>query len=100
MSTGQILKDLRTKSGLNKQQVADRLGMPYTTYNNYETDARQVGSDTLKKLSKMYDVTIDYLLENDYVPGTTAAHHDDENWTAEELDEIELFKAYVKSKRK
>lgn len=100
MSTGQILKDLRTKSGLNKQQVADRLGMPYTTYNNYETDARQVGSDTLKKLSKMYDVTIDYLLENDHVPGTIAAHHDDEYWTAEELDEIERFKAYVKSKRK
>lgn len=100
MSTGKILKDLRTKSGLNKQQVADRLGMPYTTYNNYETDARQVGSDTLKKLSKMYDVTIDYLLENDHVPGTIAAHHDDEYWTAEELDEIERFKAYVKSKRK
>lgn len=100
MSTGQILKDLRTKSGLNKRQVADRLGMPYTTYNNYETDARQVGSDTLKKLSKMYDVTIDYLLENDHVPGTIAAHHDDEYWTAEELDEIERFKAYVKSKRK
>lgn len=100
MSTGQILKDLRTKSGLNKQQVADRLGMPYTTYNNYETDARQVGSDTLKKLSKMYDVTIDYLLENDHVPGTIAAHHDDEYWTVEELDEIERFKAYVKSKRK
>ena len=100
MSTGQILKDLRTKSGLNKQQVADRLGMPYTTYNNYETDARQVGSDTLKKLSKMYDVTIDYLPENDHVPGTIAAHHDDEYWTAEELDEIERFKAYVKSKRK
>lgn len=100
MSTGQILKDLRTKSGLNKQQVADRLGMPYTTYNNYETDARQVGSDTLKKLSKMYDVTIDYLLENDHVPGTIVAYHDDEYWTAEEFDEIERFKAYVKSKRK
>ena len=100
MSIGQIMKDLRVKAGLNKQQVADRLGMLYTTYNNYETDARQVGSDTLKKLSKMYDVTIDYLLENDHVPGTIAAHHDDEYWTAEELDEIERFKAYVKSKRK
>mgnify|MGYP002223870170 CR=1 FL=1 len=100
MSIGQIMKDLRVKAGLNKQQAADRLGMPYTTYNNYETDARQVGSDTLKKLSKMYDVTIDYLLENDYVPGTIATHQDDEYWTAEELDEIERFKAYVKSKRK
>ena len=63
MSTGEILKELRQKSGFNKQQVADQLNMPYTTYNNYETGARQVGSETLKKLSKLYDVTIDYLLE-------------------------------------
>lgn len=100
MSIGQRIKELRISAGLNKQQVADKLEMPYTTYNNYETDARQVGSDTLKKLSKLYNVTIDYLLENDFVPDTIAAHHDEEEWTAEELDEIERFKAYVKSKRK
>lgn len=100
MSTGEILKELRIKAGLNKQQAAERLDMPYTTYNNYETGTRQVGSDTLKKLSKMYDVTIDYLLENDYEPQTIAAHHDSEEWTQEELDEIEQFKAYVRSKRK
>lgn len=99
MSTGKILKELREKAGLNKQQVADKLEMPYTTYNNYETDARQVGSETLKKLSKLYDVTIDYLLENDNEIQTIAAHHDNEDWTKEELDEIEQFKAYVRSKR-
>ena len=38
------------------------------------------------------------------IPGqelqTLAAHHDDEDWTAEELAEIEEFKNYVRSKRK
>ena len=31
---------------------------------------------------------------------TIAAHHDGEEWTEEELEEIERFKAFVRSKRK
>lgn len=31
---------------------------------------------------------------------TVAAHHDGEDWTEEELDEIERFKEFVRSKRK
>lgn len=98
MSIGERLKDLRTKAGYNKRQVAAMLSMPYTTYNNYETDAREPGSETLRKLSKLYSVSIDYLLENDI--DTLAAHHDEENWTDAELAEIEEFKKFVISKRK
>jgi transcriptional regulator with XRE-family HTH domain len=32
--------------------------------------------------------------------GTVAAHHDGEDWTEEELEEIERFKEFVRSKRK
>lgn len=98
MSIGERLKDLRTKAGYNKRQVAAMLSMPYTTYNNYETDAREPGSETLRKLSKLYSVSIDYLLENDI--DTLAAHHDEEDWTDAELAEIEEFKKFVISKRK
>lgn len=35
-----------------------------------------------------------------YDPKTIAAHHDGEEWTEEELEEIEAFKQFVKSKRK
>ena len=78
------------------------LSMPYTTYNNYETDAREPGSETLRKLSKLYSVSIDYLLENDYSTKieTIAAHHDGDDWTDAELAEIEAFKKFVLSKRK
>lgn len=34
-----------------------------------------------------------------YNINTIAAHHDEEDWTEEELAEIEEFKRYVKSKR-
>ena len=78
------------------------LSMPYTTYNNYETDAREPGSETLRKLSKLYSVSIDYLLENDYSTKieTIAAHHDGDDWTDTELAEIEEFKKFILSKRK
>lgn len=33
-------------------------------------------------------------------PYTIAAHHDGEDWTEEELEEIERFKEFVRSKRK
>lgn len=35
-----------------------------------------------------------------YEPETIAAHHDGEDWTEDELEEIERFKEFVKSKRK
>lgn len=47
-----------------------------------------------------YDVKKDRNpIENDNVD-TIAAHHDGEDWTEEELEEIKRFKEFVKAKRK
>jgi transcriptional regulator with XRE-family HTH domain len=64
MSVGEILKKLREEKGLKKSDVAKALNMPYTTYNNYETDTNDVGSETLRILANYFGVAIDYLLEN------------------------------------
>ncbi len=55
-------------------------------------------TETLIKLSKYFNVPIEYWAGDDVK--TIAAHHDGEEWTLEELAEIEEFKKYVKSKRK
>lgn len=68
MSIGSTLKKLRAQKNLNKKEAARFLGMPYTTYNNYESDTREPGSKALIKLSRFYEVSIDYLLENPYTP--------------------------------
>lgn len=65
MSIGKKLKELRESAGYNKREIAEKLDMPYTTYNNYETDARDVGSETLRKIARFYGVTIDFILENE-----------------------------------
>lgn len=58
----EILTKLREEKGQNKKQAAEFLELPYTTYNNYETGAREPNSDVLRKISNKYGVTIDYLL--------------------------------------
>lgn len=57
------LTALRNQHGIKTKKEASRIfGMPYTTYNNYETGARAPGSEELIKFANYYDVTIDYLL--------------------------------------
>lgn len=59
---GEKLKEIREKMGMNKKEFAQHLGLKYTTYNNYETEAREPASDFLILISTKFDVSIDYLL--------------------------------------
>lgn len=58
------LKEIREKHSLNKREMSRRLGIPYTTYNNYETGDREPGSTFLIKFSQEFGVSIDYIMEN------------------------------------
>ena len=62
MSFGDTLTKLRKEHGLNRQQLADELGVPYTTLRNYETGAREPGHKFLIQAAKYFNVSIDYLL--------------------------------------
>lgn len=115
------IKDLRQSRGLNKRQMAELLELPYTTYNNYEIGAREANSDVLKKISKIFGVSVDYLIDNsDFVygninlitpqitnetvtfpvVGSIAAGYDElaiENWSGET---VEIPLAYLKGRKK
>ena len=56
------LKEIRETTGMNKKEFAQYLGMKYTTYNNYETGAREPSSDFLILISTKFDVSVDYIL--------------------------------------
>lgn len=56
------LKEIRESTGMNKKEFAQYLGLKYTTYNGYETEAREPSSDFLILISEKFDVSIDYLL--------------------------------------
>lgn len=56
------LKEIREKTGMNKKEFADYLGVKYTTYNNYEVGSREPASDFLIMISKKFDISIDYIM--------------------------------------
>lgn len=56
------LKQLREKSGKSMSSIADSLGIPKGTYASYEYGKREPNIEMLTKISKFYDVSIDYIL--------------------------------------
>ena len=56
------IKELRVELGLNQKDIAEKLGITQQAYANYERGARQPDNNTLIKLAKLFDVSIDYLL--------------------------------------
>ena len=99
---GKRLEELRTEKRMTKKEVADYLQIDQSTYGKYELGKRQPDYETLDKLANLFNVSVDYILcrTNVRTPiETIAAHHDGEDWTEEELEEIERFKEFVRMKR-
>ena len=94
-----VLKSLRTSHGLTQDELAKSLKMSRSTIGMYEKGAREPDFETLEAIADFFNVDMDYLIGRSSCVTTIAAHHDSENWTAEELDEIEAFKKFVLSKR-
>lgn len=59
------LKELRLQKKVTQQDVADAIGCSANNYSRYERGLREPDNETLKRLSKYYGVSIDYILCND-----------------------------------
>lgn len=58
------LKYLREHQELSQKEICNRLGLPTSTYCRYESGETQPNLTTLKLIANFFDVTVDYLLEN------------------------------------
>ena len=56
------LKDIREDNDLTQQKLAEMLDMSQTGYSKYETGENDIPTQILIKLSRIYNVSIDYLL--------------------------------------
>lgn len=54
--------ELRTSSHFTQKDVAAKLDIAQSTYSMYEQEKVSVRGEVLVKLSKLYGVTVDYLL--------------------------------------
>ncbi len=56
------LRDLREDHDLSQQAVAEYLGMKQPQYNRYERGLRDIPTDVLIRLAKLYKISTDYIL--------------------------------------
>ena len=93
---------LRDDKNLKDSEFANAKVITKSTFSDRNTGRSKTKQDNLQKNADFFGVTMDYLMNGtcDNQINTIAAHHDDAEWTEEELEEIEEFKRYVLSKRK
>ena len=58
------LKELRTRANKTQSDVAAFLHVTRQMYSKYENGISQMPDEALKKLSALFDVSIDYILDN------------------------------------
>ena len=92
---GQRIKKLRNDKGLSMQELADKLGVTKSSINMWENSSSIPKNNILISLSKMFNVSIDYLLGNEEmqekVPENKQLHYIQRN--LEKLDEQRLKQA-------
>ncbi|OIS89554.1 transcriptional regulator [Bacillus licheniformis] len=93
---GKKIRELRDKEKLSQSELANK-GM----ISKWENELGDPSLESARYLALFFNVSLDYLIGHEVKqePITIAAHHDDEDWTEEELKDIEKFKAYVRSIR-
>jgi transcriptional regulator with XRE-family HTH domain len=70
------LKLLRVEKDLSQKDIATRIDVHFTTYGDYERGETMPTAETLRKLSNILGVSIDYLLEGKETEPVVADVHD------------------------
>lgn len=83
MDYGKRFKHYRSISNLTQKEAADLIGIKDYQLGNYETNRSEPSLDILKKMSKVYQVSLDKLLGNNYL-------NKDENQGTEEKEYLDM----------
>ena len=69
MEIGKIIKRIRQEKGFMQKEVAAHLGIGTSNYNKLENGRRELSVIELKKLSKLFNMTTDQILNyENFVP--------------------------------
>ena len=103
MALNDVLKMYMDRLGIGNKELSKLSGVPLRTVNNILSGLTVNPTlETVKAMAHALNCTLDDVAE-EMKPkselNTLAAHHDGEDWTEDELAEIEAFKEFVRSKR-
>ena len=80
MTLGQKLKRIRSKFGLSQEQLAEIMNVSRQAITKWENDNGLPDVSNLKELSKVFDLTVDYLLDdNNSLPALSMKKELDKN---------------------
>lgn len=82
---------LRKAKGLTMRDVAKALGLPYTTYVNYEKGDREPSSEILIAIADYYNTTVDYLIGKTSSP---MAYYPDADTSPDSSIDTQIAKEY------
>lgn len=80
------LTDLRENRDLTKRIIAKYFGVNETTYGKWENGSRTPDIFTIKKLANYFDVSIDYLLDNEKIQSPKSRESIEINRAMEKVD--------------
>ncbi len=60
---GQMLQAIRLEKGLTQSEVSNYIGIKAGTYSTYENGTREAPAEVIVRLSMLYDVSTDILLQ-------------------------------------
>ena len=62
MNLNERLKELRLEAGYTLKVVSEGIGIPLSTYSNYEQGIREPSVAIIKRICDFYGISADYLL--------------------------------------
>lgn len=102
LSLGENLLDLRKKSGLSQEDVADKLGVSRQTVSKWETDQTVPELIKAKLLSQLYNVSYDYLISGSNLGSDVTSIEmivDEIDWTSAWSKKYPILASYSRYSR-
>jgi transcriptional regulator with XRE-family HTH domain len=65
---GRIITELRKKKGWSQTELAKQVSASREAIGKYERDEAQPSVETAKKIADAFDVTLDYLVDEEAIP--------------------------------
>ena len=86
MDFGKSFKFYRQKANLTQKEAAEKIGIKDYQLGNYETNRSQPSLEILKKMSKVYLVSIDKMLGNNMLANKQSIDNEEDEYV--DLDEL------------
>ncbi|MCK9862022.1 MULTISPECIES: helix-turn-helix transcriptional regulator [Paenibacillus] len=102
MSISANLKKLREKYDLTQQDLADIAGVTNKAVSAWETGLKEPRMGAIEKIANRFGLKKSNLIEENGMDLTFQPNQEEtngEDWTEEELNEINAFKRFILSKR-